>query len=158
MKSNTLTAIVVAVVLIGGAYFLVNGSSSTGDVAKSASAISLDREIHDFGEIDIYGGLVTTDFTLTNEGSEDVVITAATTSCACTSGEIDGALFGMHDQISGDIVVPAGESKTLKAIYDPLAHGPSGVGLVNRILYLQTNSEVTPTVEARIRALVVNKS
>lgn len=157
MKTNALTWGLVAVIVLGGGYLLFNSTPGQAPT-NSSSAISVDRTIHDFGEIDIYDGTVQTDFVLTNEGSDDVVIIAGTTSCGCTSGEIDGVQFGMHEQMSRDVVIAAGESKTLTAIFDPLAHGPAGVGLANRILYLQTNSTATPEIEARITALVVNNN
>ena len=158
MKTNTTLLIIIGAVVIGGGILLFSGDSNrvveTATVA-STSTLTADRQLHDFGEIDIFSGKVTTEFTLTNDGSDDVVIIAGTTSCGCTDGEIGGISFGMHEKMSKEFVVPVGETKGLTVIYDPLAHGPSGTGLAQRSVFLKTNSSVTPELEVRIKAMVV---
>ena len=111
--------------------------------------------MHDFGDIDIFGGTVEKDFLVTNEGPDDVVILAGTTSCGCTDGVIDGVLFGMHEGMSREVRLAPGESKTLTAIYDPLAHGPDATGQVTRQLFLKTNSVENPELEVRVMANVM---
>jgi len=123
-------------------------------IVQSSSTLSSAEKIFDFGEIDIYGGTVETEFPLTNEGSDDIIITSGTTSCGCTDGEIGGISFGMHEKMSEKFTIPAGETKNLKVIYDPMAHGPSGVGLAQRSVFLKTNSTVTPELEVRIKTMV----
>jgi len=158
MKTNTALIVVIVAVLIGGGLLVFSGNKDkagkTG-IVESASTLTTDRELHDFGEIDIFGGKVTTDFLLTNNGPDDIVILAGTTSCGCTDGSIDGIRFGMHEQMSGTVTISAGESKSLTAIYDPLAHGPDATGSVTRQLFLKTNSKVTPEIELRVSANVV---
>ena len=161
MKINTVLWIVVLVVAgVGGLVFL------GGDISvnkheintQSSSALTSDKLLYDFGEVDIFSGKVTTDFALTNEGVEDIAIKDGTTSCSCTEGEIGGIRFGMHENMSKAFIIPAGETRTLTVIYDPLKHGPSGVGLAERSIYLRTNSSTTPQLEVRIRALVTNNN
>lgn len=120
-----------------------------------ASAVIADRTFHDFGTIDIFGGKVSTTYTLKNTGEEDVSIVSAVTSCMCTEGEIGGLRFGMHDKTGLKVVIPAGEEKTLTAIYDPLAHGPNGTGKITRELTLTTDSSETPKIMVRFTANVV---
>lgn len=159
MKTNTIVWVVVGIVVIGGAFMLSSrDAEAPGSEMQVVSAVGVDRQLHDFGEIDINGGLVTTDFTLTNEGSEDVMITNGTTSCGCTTAEIGGIDFGMHEGMASSLTIPAGESRDLTVIFDPLAHGPAGVGLAQRSVYLQTNSSFTPQLEVRIKALVTNNN
>jgi hypothetical protein len=162
MKTNTAILVVVATVAIGGALFISSDGvkNQAEPVVRSQveSAITIEEGPYDFGEIDIYGGVVETNFSLTNTGVEDVAITDGTTSCGCTNAELEGIRFGMHEVMSREFVIPAGETKLLKVIYDPLAHGPSGVGLAQRSVYLKTNSLTTPTLEVRIKALVTNNN
>lgn len=161
MKKNIVLIIVIAAVLIGGGLLFFSGGkgqTSKTEVANSSSSLVADRQSHDFGTIDIFGGKVETDFTLANDGAEDVVVLAGTTSCGCTEGNLDGISFGMHEQMSDTVVIKAGESKNIKTIYDPLAHGPSATGPVTRQLFLKTNSEVTPEIEIRISANVVKNN
>lgn len=158
MKTNTALLIIIGAVVIGGGILLFSGSDdqSTETVSvASASTLTVDRQLHDFGEIDIFSGIVTTEFTLTNEGADDIVVKEGTTSCGCTNASIEGISFGMHEGMSKEITISAGETKNLTVIYDPLAHGPSGTGLVQRSVFLKTNSSITPELEARIKAMVV---
>lgn len=155
MNKYIIGAIVLAVVLIFG----VNYFGDTTDGAKAAtsvnSSISVVEPPYDFGDIDIFGGKVNTTYTLKNTGTEDVTVTSAQTSCMCTEGEIAGFTFGMHGSEVKSVVIPAGGEEKVKAIYDPLAHGPNGTGPVTRTLMLETNSDETPQIELRFSANVV---
>ena len=42
----------------------------------------------------------------------------------------------------------------LEAVFDPAAHGPSGVGLAQRYVYLETNSAKSPKLEISFQAMV----
>jgi hypothetical protein len=144
------------VIIVAALVLFASTTDRHGDdnLTVVASGVMLDRESHDFGNIDIFGGKVSTDYILTNEGAEDVTVTAAVTSCMCTEGEIDGVSFSMHNNPAMSVVIPAGSQRTLTAIYDPLAHGPDGVGPVTRQLMLKTNSSITPEIEVRLSANV----
>ena len=145
--------VVVAVLILASTS--LPGGSDNPVATKVASAITIEEAPHDFGDIDIFGGKVETTYTLRNEGTEDVTVKSAQTSCMCTEGVIGGLSFGMHESDVKDIVIPAGGTETLTAIYDPLAHGPSGTGKVTRELMLATNSEETPLVKVKFNANVV---
>lgn len=149
MKKTIITLIVTVGLLVGLA-FLISGNENVTE--GSGSAITLSETSYDFGQIDIFGGKVSHDFILTNEGEEDVVVTAGTTSCGCTEGSLGGMMFGMHSSLRRSVIIPAGESMPMAAIYDPLAHGPNGTGKITRELMLQTNSRVTPELNMRISA------
>lgn len=157
MKTNTALLIIIGAIVIGGGILLFSGGNAQEakivEVA-SASTLSVDRQLHDFGEIDIFSGVVTTEFALTNEGDDDITVSEGTTSCGCTNAELGGISFGMHEKMSKEFVIPAGETKNLTVIYDPLAHGPNGTGLAQRSVFLKTNSSVTPELEVRIKAMV----
>lgn len=161
MNKNILL-IIVTIILIGGGLVIfsgnINRAQEKNEIAQSSSILSSDKRVYDFGEIDILGGTVETEFALTNEGSEDVVITSGTTSCGCTTAEIGGIEFGMHENMSKKVTILAGETKNLKVIYDPMAHGLSGVGLAQRSVFLKTNSTATPELEVRIKALVTKSN
>lgn len=120
-----------------------------------ASAISVLEGDYDFGEIDIFGGKVSTTYTLKNNGVEDVYITKAATSCMCTEGEIGGMIFGMHGKEDKVVIIPAGEEVVLTATFDPLAHGPDGTGKITRELMLKTNSTETPEIDFKFKGEVV---
>jgi len=149
---------VIGVVILVGVLILASyGFSNTGNTSASevASAITVVEPPYDFGDIDIFGGKVSTTYTLKNEGTEDVSILSAVTSCICTEGEIGGLVFGMHESSGKTVTIPAGEEKVLTATFDPLAHGPEGTGPIKRELLLKTNSSMTPEVKVTLEAVVI---
>lgn len=144
-----------AVVLMVGAVYLAERGEAV-DVAPevAASVIALEPP-YDFGDIDIFGGKVSTKYTLKNEGSEPVTITDASTSCMCTEGEIAGHTFGMHGSDVTSVTIPAGGEEVVKATFDPLAHGPEGTGPITRELMLKTNSKTTPVIRLKFSGNVI---
>lgn len=121
------------------------------------SVLEATPSTYDFGEIDIFGGKVTTTYTITNTGVEAVTITAAETSCMCTEGLIGALSFGMHGSSGGTVVIQGGASEVLTAVFDPLAHGPEGTGKIKRELHLRTNSSTVPEVEVTFSGDVIKK-
>jgi len=155
---NIIFGIVLVVIVLGGLYLLPKGDKKIDDqLVKVNASIVANETLYDFGEIGINDGKVTTDFILSNTGEEDVTILSGTTSCGCTTGQIGGIEFGMHEGMNREFIIRANSTTTLKVVYDPLAHGPSGVGLAQRSVYLKTNSTVTPEIEVRVKAMVLNK-
>lgn len=146
-------SILAAAFLVWGVYAASHKGTVT--IEQVSAAVQPMEGSFDFGDIDIFGGKVETTYTLQNTGTEDVTIMSAQTSCMCTEGKIDGLTFGMHGQSDGVVVVPAGESKVLTAIFDPLAHGPEGTGPITRELILKTNSTATPEVVVRFSGNVI---
>tara|TARA_B100001778_G_C18490543_1_gene584849 strand:+ start:66 stop:548 length:483 start_codon:yes stop_codon:yes gene_type:complete len=152
---------IIGAIIIGAGFIgfnmLNNGSDDNIAATNTVSSakISVVEQPHDFGDIDIFAGKVDTTYTLKNEGTEAVTITKAGTSCMCTEGVIAGLTFGMHGSDVKSVTIPAGGEEKVKAIYDPLAHGPSGTGPVTRMLMLETNSSETPKIELRFSANVV---
>ncbi|NCS99432.1 DUF1573 domain-containing protein [Candidatus Parcubacteria bacterium] len=158
MKNN-LIILGIAIVVIAG-IVIFGGKNDTQQnikTVKSSSPLIAESLEYDFGDIDIFGGKVSTDYVLTNTGSEDIVVTEGVTSCGCTDGEIGGQSFGMHFGIKDSVTIPAGESIALTAIYDPLAHGPNATGAVTRMVKIMTNSTETPELEVRFTANVTKE-
>lgn len=148
---------IIVVLITVSLFFIANiqNDKKTEENKQTASLISVDKSFYDFGDIDIFGGKVSADFLLKNEGNEDVKIVSGITSCACTEGQIGDMKFGMHGQTGGKVIIPAGGQEKLTAIFDPLAHGPDGVGKITRQLMLKTNSTETPEIEVRLNGNVV---
>lgn len=157
MNKYIIGAVVLAVVLIFGANYFGNKDETTKAATNVASPIAVLEKPYDFGDIDIFAGKVSTTYSLKNEGSEDVTITQAATSCMCTEGEITGLTFGMHGSEVKSVVIPAGGEEVVKATFDPLAHGPNGTGPVTRELIFKTNSTKSPEVRLKFSANVIKK-
>jgi hypothetical protein len=152
--------VVALLVIIAGR----NGKNSDSDsLTLSASLLTSTERFFDFGEILMGDGNVVHQFKVKNNGAEPVLIEKVYTSCMCTTARLsdeDGkklGLFGMqgHGLPSGTkIKVLPGEVILVDAVFDPAAHGPSGVGRTDRTIYLETNSRETPMVELDFTALV----
>lgn len=125
------------------------------------SQLVLSENFYDFGRISMRDGEVVRDFTLTNPSS-DVVIERVITSCMCTAAfivNVDGATlgpFGMpgHSGIvpAANVAMKAGESKTIRVVYDPNAHGPAGIGPVDRFVMIKDS--IGGELQIEVKALV----
>ena len=90
-------------------------------------------------------GVVSHDFVFTNNSAEPLTITQIYTSCMCTTAIIksnQGAVgpFSMPGHgltRPANIVLAAAETATIKVTFDPAAHGPAGVGSINRTVTLE---------------------
>lgn len=156
MNKYTIGAVALGAILLIIAFSFLSHDGNPNTTSKSVtSAISVTGDRYDFGEIDIFGGKVQTTYTLKNEGLDDVTVTDAQTSCMCTEGEIAGYTFGMHGSNVKSVTIPAGGEEVVTAIFDPLAHGPSGTGKITRELMLKTNSIASPMVRLMFSGEVV---
>lgn len=134
----------------------------TSDKAASLSSIadlSTPETNFDFGEISMAAGKVSHDFEITNDSSSTIAFEKLFTSCMCTnayftSGGEESGPFGMP----GHGFVPrlgrelkAGEKAMVRVVFDPAAHGPAGVGPVDRLVWLESGSNAK---EFGIKAVV----
>ena len=87
-------------------------------------------------------------FTITIEGSVPVTVRKLSTSCMCTTASlINGSRrvgpYGMpgHGAIPtiSETIAP-GQEVTVEVVFDPAAHGPAGVGPVNRAVYVEDST------------------
>ena len=170
-NKNTILLVAGIIILIGIVALIAfskgnsKGNNKTNQSAYSASILKAVEDRFDFGTIAMNGGNVSHQFEIKNEGEEPVKIEKVYTSCMCTTAYITDKAgqkygqFGMpgHNVLSKThIEIKAGETATVEAIFDPTAHGPSGIGLNERAVYLETNSKTSPKVELRFVALVTN--
>jgi hypothetical protein len=130
--------------------------------SQAESTLTADEALHEFGEIPIDGGDVTTTFTLTNSGQSRARVVAVYTSCGCTTAALeftDGTTvgpFGMPghgDMPELDRAIEPHESFRVQVTFDPAAHGPQGLGSIMRAVNVHTRDG--GTTELRITAQVV---
>lgn len=122
--------------------FLTACSSPTTADSNVAGPVFVSEQglFHDWGNINIMGGNVTKSFTLTNNNPNSLLLTGAVTSCMCTSAQFTlkdnskSPVFGMHENATWTYEVQPNESFEVNVIFDPLAHGPSATGPVQRIV------------------------
>ncbi len=125
------------------------------------SVLTASETLYDFGTISMKNGNVTKDFTVTNQGNADIFIPSLVTSCMCTTAfivEPNGATKGPFGMPGMGYVPPAnetikaGKNRIIRVIYDPNAHGPAGVGRINRFITLTDKSG--GKLQLEIKALV----
>lgn len=142
------------------------GESVLSELASSNSPIEIQENNIDLGNIPIRGGKVEAEFTFRNDGDEPVILTNGQTSCMCTeaivkreNGDVTPRIKMPGHGASGAInmTIEPGEVATLVAIYDPMAHGPNGLGPIKRDIVLATNSKIDPQIQFSFRGNVVAK-
>lgn len=134
-------------------------------VGISKSSIRLDKTNYNFGKISQKDGLVETLYTVTNTGAEDIFLKELYTSCGCTKAQLiyaDGSVSGLytmkgHANPSDFYVaksIKPGETVKIKAIFDPNAHGPQGIGYIKRNIMLNTNLKEKSLIQFSFEAEV----
>lgn len=107
MKKFKFTYIYALAALIG---LLLLSPSAFADSKKDAK-ISFDQPTYDFGQISLKKGKVSHEFTFTNAGEKNLVITNARADCGCTRPEYSEA------------PVAPGKTGTVKVTFAPAAKG-----------------------------------
>ncbi|MDA0713900.1 MAG: DUF1573 domain-containing protein [Bacteroidetes bacterium] len=112
--------------------------AQTGAAVQSGPSISIDKEVHDYGDIE-KGADPYCEFLITNKGNEPLILTNAKGSCGCTVPEW-----------SKEPVLP-GESTVMKVKYDTKRVGP-----INKSVTITSNATNEPTKVIRIKGMVLN--
>ncbi|MEJ6795304.1 MAG: DUF1573 domain-containing protein [Flavobacteriales bacterium] len=103
-------------------------------------AIELDKDVHDYGDIE-NGGDGTCEFTVTNIGTEPLIISRCKGSCGCTVPQCEKA------------PIAPGETSSVKVKYDTKRTGP-----INKSVTITSNAVNDPTKTVRIKGTVLAAS
>jgi len=168
MKSKTIISFLIIILGIIGLFWWgrsVQKSTSanpSSNLSASALALSALETSYDFGKISMAQGLVEKIFEISNPTNQDITVERITTSCMCTLSYIstsEGKEKGPFGMVGHGGTVPkaneiikAGESRVIRVVYDPNAHGPAGVGRIDRFVTLTDTSG--GTLQLEIKALV----
>ncbi|OGY49564.1 MAG: hypothetical protein A3B89_01795 [Candidatus Buchananbacteria bacterium RIFCSPHIGHO2_02_FULL_40_13] len=151
MNNKTLIIIITLIIivfvgLVIWSQSLPKDTSAVLGTNDSQGFLSADETSYDFGTISMANKLVNKVFKVTNTTNQEVSIDTIVTSCMCTTAYLQGAEgelgpFGMpgHGGLAGNRVnetIKPGETRDLKVVFDPNAHGPAGVGAINRSITL----------------------
>ena len=136
---------------------LVRGTQSS---EQTGGELTAEETFHDFGNISMKNGKVSYSFKVKNAGLETAIVRKLYTSCMCTEANLvksDGKKTGPFG-MAGHGFIPninkkmmVGEEFEVEAIFDPNAHGPAGVGPIDRIIYVENDGEL---LELRIAGVV----
>ena len=170
MKSNTIIIVILGLVAVSILFifgYISKGSSSasiqgiSGLNSSSDNFLTVSENVYNFGLISMKNGDVTKEFTITNSTDEDINIIRLETSCMCTRAYLvlsDGTargpfgMAGMGGITTTNEIIKASESRILRVVYDPNAHGPAGVGKIDRFITLKDSKQRTQIFE--IKAIV----
>lgn len=162
-KKSYLTYGIIILLMIGG-FILIGWPRQPKDRNQSQVRSSVAGETtYDFGQIKINGGNVSHVYEIKNKTDKPMTVKKMYTSCMCTTatlirGEKRVGPFGMpgHGLSEAKIeeTLAPGETAKVEVVFDPAAHGPAGLGKVERVVTLETSdnqrmelqfkAEVTP--------------
>lgn len=155
-NKNIVSGLVLALAVLAAVlmFFWRGGAlSKTPDLDEknlaSLQELQVAAKSFDFGKISMAKGDVSYKFQLKNIGNKKVLINKIYTSCMCTSALLktfagEWGPFGMpgHGYVPKlNILINPNETAEIEAIYDPAAHGPTGLGKFERVVYLEGISE-----------------
>lgn len=170
-NNNILLWIAIGGLIVGG-LILIGGPDSKTDttahlnrekktVEGGVGVLRADERSYAFGTISMKDGNVRHSFAVKNEGSKEVTIKKIYTSCMCTTAILhkEGKKFGPFG-MQGHGIIPSinqklqpGEEVRVEVIFNPAAHGPAGVGKIERVVYLENDASPQP-FELNIAATV----
>jgi len=104
--------------------------------------IVLGTDAFEFGDV-VNGVIAEKDLTITNHGGAPLIIEEVSTSCGCTTAEVNPS------------AINPGESGVLHIEFDSGAHGPDLIGELMRQVFLQTNDPNQPEVLVTFTANVI---
>lgn len=102
--------------------------------------LSLSVTEFNFGEIKQSGPIVSKDFEVKNDGTENVIIEKVLASCSCTNGKIDK-----------EVILP-GETATLTVSFDPNYHFESYDQIMRTVtIYSNVTNDPRPEVKIYVK-------
>lgn len=140
------------ILLIGGLAFLMTKASG-GGVSKGKDSYINNAEATNLevsplgrvnlGEVPYGGGIISKSFDIKNTSASTIKLRKITTSCMCTVAKVklgnkETKFYGM--EMNGDLNplldfdLPARETAQVIFEFDPAAHGPQGIGAVDRVI------------------------
>ncbi len=127
------------------------------------SELVTEEKSFDFGTVSMAKGKVNHLFKIKNTGSTQIKIMRIYTSCMCTEAMlVSGALrkgpFGMpgHDRLSNvNEIVDSGAEILVDVAVDPAAHGPQGTGKARKVVFIETDSAVSPILKLELDINVI---
>src|SRR3989338_9291809 len=150
--SKAIIGIGIAVVVLGGLVWMARPGTQSNSIASPASSngtlIVEEANNYDFGTISMAAGKVKHTFKIKNTSNEAVVISKMYTSCMCTTatlaiGSKQFGPFGMPGHGATPLInqtINPNEEASVEVVFDPAAHGPAGVGRIQRVVTLENNS------------------
>ena len=148
MKSKIVYGMFGSLALLIALAWLAGPNNERSATAGAGGGLAASETKMNFGEASMKKGKVTRSFSIKNEGAEPVIVTKVYTSCMCTVASLITANgkegpFGMpgHGIVpSISAAIAPGETAAVEVTFDPAAHGPAGIGTVERVITVETRN------------------
>jgi hypothetical protein len=157
MKPLIIIGIVIAA--LGGLAFIARPRSTASSLPSpmpvAAGSVTVSERSFDFGSISMAKGMVMKAITVRNTGGSAATLGKLYTSCMCTSASLAlaGENYGPYGMEGMGYIpkigkeLPAGQEATITVMFDPNAHGPAGVGHIERVVTLEVDGDSPVTVD-----------
>lgn len=137
---------VISLLLIGLVTVLVMTSPTNQSSASNPSILQAVESEWDFGTISMAKGDVVKTYTVKNNSTSTITVNKVYTSCMCTKatlniGDRRAGPFGMPGHATIPTInemIPPGAEATIEVVFNPAAHGPSGVGTIARTVFVES--------------------
>ena len=159
------TAIIIIILIVAAIFgFMIWGynrmAGPTEAQLSEPSSFTTSEPLYDFGTISMANGKVDHVFQIANPTGQPITISNLQTSCMCTTAYIvNGSdrqgpygMPGMGYITSANTVVPAHGAQGIDVVFDPAAHGPAGVGNIDRTI--DVTEAGGGTLQLEIKAVV----
>ncbi|KKQ35426.1 MAG: hypothetical protein US50_C0015G0018 [Candidatus Nomurabacteria bacterium GW2011_GWB1_37_5] len=161
-NKNTIISIITIIIIFAGLIFIAKPNQNKNEKAdaapiavSSASALEAAETFFNFEDVSMANGKVRHEFKVKNNTVNPINIAKLYTSCMCTSasitvGENKKGPFGMPGHAAvpkANMLIGAGEEAIITAEFDPNAHGPAGVGRIEREIYLEDDAGAKTTLK-----------
>ncbi|MGP1676866.1 MAG: DUF1573 domain-containing protein [Burkholderiales bacterium] len=164
LHKNLIVGAVLVILILGGLIV----AAKPGPAAKapprveaqSQSDLTAAQSSFDFGTVSMAAGKVVHRYNIRNANDAPVLIRKISTSCMCTTAQlVKGgkklAIYGMpgHGYVPNlDEPMAPNEEAVVEVVFDPAAHGPAGIGQVERLVTIYTRA--AQPLELSFNALV----
>lgn len=121
--------------------------SRSSALANSAGTLRAREATFNFGSISMAAGKVTHRYWIRNADTEPILVRKLYTSCMCTTAALvkggrKSDPYGMpgHGFIpSINVPINPKEEAMVEVVFDPAAHGPSGIGPIERVVTIENS-------------------
>lgn len=157
MNKTVVIGAVLVVLVLAAIIMAVKPNQGGGNVTTaaparpasySAGALTARERDFDFGSISMAAGKVSHRYWFRNASSAPVLISKIYTSCMCTTATlVKGGRIINNYGMSGHGYTPSvnetiapNEDALIEAVFDPAAHGPSGIGPTERFVTIENDA------------------
>jgi len=149
---NMIIGTVVVILALGGLIVAAKPGPSAKAPPRvevqSKSDLYAEQTSFDFGSVSMAAGKVAHRFKIKNPNAAALVIRKISTSCMCTTAQLEkgGKKLAIYDMPGHGYVpnldepIAPNEQATVDVVFDPAAHGPAGIGRIERFVTIYTDA------------------